>query len=183
MPSSRFVLNTATETNVSPAWTQQRIEKAIYFPTLGVGMEEALKDDTEAVHAAFEAFNRWLLDDWGFAYKERIYAAPYITLMDRDRGIKELEWALSNDAALRRDAPVVHLQQGRQSLAGRSLLRPLLEDRERRRASPSSTTAATRATASTWPTGARAARSRASALPRCAASRCPTKRPSIWSPR
>jgi predicted TIM-barrel fold metal-dependent hydrolase len=76
----------------------QRIEKAIYFPTLGVGMEEALKQDTEAVHAAFEAFNRWLLDDWGFAYKERIYAAPYISLMDRERGIQELEWALANDA-------------------------------------------------------------------------------------
>ena len=76
----------------------QRIEKAIYFPTLGVGMEEALKQDTEAVHAAFEAFNRWLLDDWGFAYEERIYAAPYISIMDRERGIRELEWALSNDA-------------------------------------------------------------------------------------
>ena len=61
---------------------EQRIEKAIYFPTLGVGMEEALKHDTEAVHTAFEAFNRWLLDDWGFAYKERIYAAPYLSLMD-----------------------------------------------------------------------------------------------------
>ena len=78
--------------------TRQRIEKALYFPTLGVGMEEALKRDTEAVHAAFEAFNRWLLDDWGFSYQERIYAAPYISIMDRDRGIRELEWALSNDA-------------------------------------------------------------------------------------
>jgi predicted TIM-barrel fold metal-dependent hydrolase len=78
--------------------TKQRVEKAIYFPTLGVGMEEALKDDTEAVHTAFEAFNRWLLEDWGFAYRERIFAAPYIPIMDRDRGIRELEWALSNDA-------------------------------------------------------------------------------------
>ena len=43
--------------------TDQRIEKAIYFPTLGVGMEEALKDDTEAVHSAFEDFNRWLVED------------------------------------------------------------------------------------------------------------------------
>ena len=77
---------------------EQKIEKAIYFPTLGVGMEEALKDDVEAVHTAFEAFNRWLLDDWGFAYQERIFAAPYISLMDRDRAIKEVEWALSNDA-------------------------------------------------------------------------------------
>ena len=78
--------------------TKQRVEKAIYFPTLGVGMEEALKRDTEAVHCAFEAFNRWLLEDWGFAYKERIFGAPYISIMDRDRGLRELEWALSNDA-------------------------------------------------------------------------------------
>jgi predicted TIM-barrel fold metal-dependent hydrolase len=78
--------------------TRQRIEKALYFPTLGVGMEEALKRDTEAVHCAFEAFNRWLLEDWGFAYQERIYGAPYISIMDRDRGIRELEWALENDA-------------------------------------------------------------------------------------
>ena len=78
--------------------TKQRVEKAIYFPTLGVGMEEALKHDTEAVHCAFEAFNRWLLEDWGFAYQERIYAAPYLSMMDRDRAIAELEWALGNDA-------------------------------------------------------------------------------------
>ena len=78
--------------------TRQRIEKALYFPTLGVGMEEALKRDTDAVHSAFEAFNRWLLEDWGFSYQERIYAAPYISIMDRDRGIRELEWALENDA-------------------------------------------------------------------------------------
>ncbi|MEM7409779.1 MAG: amidohydrolase family protein [Myxococcota bacterium] len=78
--------------------TDQNVEKAIYFPTLGVGMEEALRDDTEAVHTAFEAFNRWLLEDWGFAYQDRIYGAPYISIMDRDRGIRELEWALENDA-------------------------------------------------------------------------------------
>ena len=77
---------------------EQRVEKAIYFPTLGVGMEEALKDDAEAVHTAFEAFNRWLLEDWGFAYQERIYAAPYLSLMDLDRAIRELEWVIAKDA-------------------------------------------------------------------------------------
>lgn len=75
-----------------------RIEKAICFPTLGVGMEEALKEDVEAVHTAFEAFNRWLLDDWGFAYQERIFGAPYLSLMDPQRAVRELEWVLSNDA-------------------------------------------------------------------------------------
>ncbi|MEZ4218181.1 MAG: amidohydrolase family protein [Myxococcota bacterium] len=86
----------------------QGIEKAFFFPTLGVGMEEALKHDTPAVHAAFEAFNRWLEDDWGYAYQERIFATPYITLQDRDRGIAELERVLANDARviLMRPAPI-----------------------------------------------------------------------------
>ncbi len=45
-------------------------------PTLGVGMEQALLDDLPALTAAFRAFNRWMEEDWGFAYKERIFAAP-----------------------------------------------------------------------------------------------------------
>jgi hypothetical protein len=36
------------------------------FPTLGVGMEEALKHDPAAVVAAFRGFNQWLADDWGY---------------------------------------------------------------------------------------------------------------------
>ena len=34
--------------------------------------------------AAFRGFNRWLLDDWTFCYRERLFAAPYIVLMDVD---------------------------------------------------------------------------------------------------
>ena len=88
---------------------EQGIGKAFYFPTLGVGMEEALKEDTPAVHAAFEAFNRWVEDDWGYAYQERIFSAPYITLQDRDRGIAELERVLKNGARVvtMRPAPIL----------------------------------------------------------------------------
>ncbi len=75
----------------------QGIEAAFFFPTLGVGMESALKDDLPAMRAAFRAFNRWLNDDWGFAYQDRIIAAPYITLSDVDQACEELEWALSED--------------------------------------------------------------------------------------
>jgi predicted TIM-barrel fold metal-dependent hydrolase len=94
---------------------QQKVEKAIYFPTLGVGMEEALKDDTEAVHAAFEAFNRWLEEDWGFAYQERIFAAPYISLMDPARAVAELEWVLERDVRVicMRPAPVYNASGSR----------------------------------------------------------------------
>ena len=56
----------------------------IMLPTLGVGMEQALLPDLDAVVATFRAFNRWMEEDWGFAYQERIFAAPYITLCKPD---------------------------------------------------------------------------------------------------
>jgi hypothetical protein len=65
---------------------------------MGVGMEQALIHDVPAMLAAFRSFNRWMLDDWGFAYKERIFAAPYITLVDVDNAVAELQYALDNDA-------------------------------------------------------------------------------------
>ena len=39
-----------------------------------------LLHDLDALAATFRAFNRWMEEDWGFAYQDRIFAAPYITL-------------------------------------------------------------------------------------------------------
>ena len=77
---------------------EQGIESALLFPTLGVGMEEALIHDPQALSTAFEAFNRWLLDDWGFNYKDRVYAAPYLTLVNLDAALEQLEWVLREGA-------------------------------------------------------------------------------------
>ena len=55
------------------------------FPTLGVGVEEALLHDPDALHDVFHAFNEWMHDDWTFNYHDRIYAAPYIRLQDPER--------------------------------------------------------------------------------------------------
>ncbi|HVH16960.1 MAG TPA: amidohydrolase family protein [Myxococcota bacterium] len=87
----------------------QGLGACFLFPTLGVGMEESLTHDPEALVAAFRAFNRWMDEDWGFAHKERLFAAPYITLVDVDAAVAELEWALSRDArcVVMRAAPVV----------------------------------------------------------------------------
>jgi predicted TIM-barrel fold metal-dependent hydrolase len=90
----------------------QRIEGCFLFPTLGVGMEEALRADPEAVVAAFAAFNRWLDEDWGFAWRERLFAAPYLSLVDPAAAVRELEWALG------RDARVVCLRAGPVATAG-----------------------------------------------------------------
>lgn len=76
----------------------QGITGCFMFPTLGVGMEEALIHDPEAAHAAFESFNRWIEDDWGYAYEDRIFAAPMFSLLDPERAAAELDRVLLNGA-------------------------------------------------------------------------------------
>ena len=69
------------------------------FPTLGMLYEELLKHDPYAVCATFEAFNRWVDDDWGFDRGDgRIFTAPYLALADVDWACKELEWAIERGA-------------------------------------------------------------------------------------
>jgi predicted TIM-barrel fold metal-dependent hydrolase len=77
---------------------KQGMGGAIFLPTLGVGMEQALINDVPAMLAAFRSFNRWMNEDWGFSYQERIFAAPYITLVDPQNAVNELTWALEQDA-------------------------------------------------------------------------------------
>jgi predicted TIM-barrel fold metal-dependent hydrolase len=78
----------------------QGLEGCFLFPTLGVGMEEALAGDPQACVAAFTAFNRWLEEDWGSAYEERIFAAPMITLVDPEAAVGELARVLAADARI-----------------------------------------------------------------------------------
>ena len=73
--------------------------------------EEPCAHDPEAVTLLFTAFNRWLEEDWGFAYQDRIFAAPYLTLVDVDWACRELEWALDHGArtiVMRPAAPTTH---------------------------------------------------------------------------
>jgi predicted TIM-barrel fold metal-dependent hydrolase len=77
---------------------EQGLDKVWLYPTLGVLYEELLKNDIPAVCHTFTALNRYVADDWGFTYKGRIFAAPYISLADVDHACRELEWALDLDA-------------------------------------------------------------------------------------
>ena len=78
---------------------EQGMKAILMFPTLGVGMQEALRRDIPALHATFEAFNRWLDEDWGFARPDgRIYAAPMLALADPERALAEVERVLEAGA-------------------------------------------------------------------------------------
>lgn len=84
-----------------PLLDEQGLEAALLFPTLGVGMQEALRRDLPALHAAFSAFNRWLDDDWGFDRGDgRLYAAPMITFADPVLAAEEVRRVLEAGARL-----------------------------------------------------------------------------------
>ena len=79
---------------------EQGVEKTLMFPTLGVTMEGFLSEDAEMLYDCFHAFNRWVVDDWGFAYRDRIFAAPYLCMLDLGHAIAELDWVLKEGARL-----------------------------------------------------------------------------------
>ncbi len=76
----------------------QGIEAAWMFPSQGVCMEGPMQPDVEASIHILGAFNRWIEDEWGFAYKDRIFGAPLMSLSDVDGAVRELEWALARGA-------------------------------------------------------------------------------------
>jgi predicted TIM-barrel fold metal-dependent hydrolase len=79
---------------------EQGLEGAFLFPTLAVGVEGLNADDPRLTYKAFGAFNRWLEEEWGFAYRDRLYAAPAIPVLDPVLATAELESVLERGARL-----------------------------------------------------------------------------------
>lgn len=101
---------------------EQGLDAVLLFPTLGCGVEEALRHDVPATMASLSAFNRWLEEDWGFSYEGRLIGVPMLSLADPDAALAEA------GSLLARGARVVHVRpapvptgQG----SGRSLGDPL----------------------------------------------------------
>ena len=74
---------------------EQNVEKCLMFPTLGDCVEGLMHDNPPMAYKVFHAFNLWLEEDWGYAYKDRIYAPPYIPMLDPDLAVEELEFVLN----------------------------------------------------------------------------------------
>lgn len=77
---------------------EQGVGASWLFPTLAVTIEVTYQPDFEAALAALRAFNRWLQEDWGFAYKDRLFAAPVLSLSDPDWAVEEIEWCIKQGA-------------------------------------------------------------------------------------
>lgn len=79
---------------------EQGVEAAWLFPSQGVCMEGPMQPDIEAAIHILRAFNRWLEEDWGFAYQDRIFGVPFLTLSDVDLAVEELDWCLDHGAKI-----------------------------------------------------------------------------------
>jgi hypothetical protein len=124
----------------------QGLDAVLLFPTLGCGVEQALRNDVPATMASLIAFNRWLEDDWGYFYEERILAAPMISLADPDAALAEVDRCSRSACASSTCAPR-RCRRGR-AAAGRWATGPTTRSGpvSPRPASPSRSTSATAAT-------------------------------------
>jgi predicted TIM-barrel fold metal-dependent hydrolase len=88
----------------------QGVEAVWMFPSQGVVLEAPmLESDIEAAAEVCRAFNRWIEDEWGFAYEDRIFGVPYLNMSDPDTLVAELQWCLDRGArvvAIRHGAAV-----------------------------------------------------------------------------
>jgi predicted TIM-barrel fold metal-dependent hydrolase len=78
-----------------------------------------MKHNPLQTFANLRAFNRWLEEDWGFDYKGRLYAVPFLSLLDVDMAVEELDYVLKAGAR------TVHLRPGPQG--GRSPADPAFD--------------------------------------------------------
>ena len=97
---------------------EQGLDAAVLYPTLGCGVEQALTHDIPATMASLAAFNRWLEDDWGYSYRDRIIAAPMVSLGDPEAAVGEIDRVLDRGARLVHVRPAPVPSGGRK---GRSL--------------------------------------------------------------
>jgi predicted TIM-barrel fold metal-dependent hydrolase len=86
----------------------QGLAAIMLFPTLGCGVEEALKQDVGATMASLSAFNSWLFEDWGFVHRDRLITAPMISLADPELAVVEIDRVVGMGAKVLhiRPAPV-----------------------------------------------------------------------------
>jgi len=93
------------------------VESAVMFSSFF--FENEMQHDVEAGCANLRSYNRWVEEEWGFAYQERLFAPATLTLIDLDFAIGELERVLAQGARL------VVLRSG--PIAGRSPADPCFD--------------------------------------------------------
>jgi predicted TIM-barrel fold metal-dependent hydrolase len=86
------------------------------YPSAALSFDIEMAQWPAAACATARAFNRWIEEEWGYAYADRIFCAPYISLLLVDEAVQELERVLALGARL------IQIRLG--AVAGRSPAHP-----------------------------------------------------------
>jgi predicted TIM-barrel fold metal-dependent hydrolase len=78
----------------------QGIEAALMYPNTAHDIEFEFADRVDAMYANARSFNRWVYEEVGYAYENRLFLPPYIPLADVDLAVKELETVMEQGAPL-----------------------------------------------------------------------------------
>ena len=70
---------------------KQNVEKMIIYPSGMALAAEHYVSDTPALYANLRSFNRWIDEEWGFNFEDRIYATALLSLRDLDSAVAETE--------------------------------------------------------------------------------------------
>jgi predicted TIM-barrel fold metal-dependent hydrolase len=77
---------------------EQKVDRAMMWPTLASLLEERLADDPKASAVVVHALNEWMYEHWTYNFENRIFATPVINLSIVDEAIKELDYVAERGA-------------------------------------------------------------------------------------
>ncbi|MCC7076314.1 MAG: amidohydrolase family protein [Acidimicrobiia bacterium] len=101
------------------AMDERGVDAALVLPTLGLDVEHEMRHDVAGTYANLRAFNTWLEEDWGYAWRERIFGVPLLSLLDVDLAVAELERLIA------REVRALHLRCS--PSRGRSIADPVFD--------------------------------------------------------
>jgi len=87
---------------------EQGIDSAVNY--LNFGSESNYEHDIPALYATQHATNRWCAETWGFTYRDRLFTPPFISLVDPEMALAELDYILEHGAKVFQisTGPTVH---------------------------------------------------------------------------
>jgi predicted TIM-barrel fold metal-dependent hydrolase len=77
---------------------EQKVDRAMMWPTLASLLEERLSDDPKASAVVIHALNEWMHEHWTFNFENRIFPTPVINLSIVDEAIRELAYVVERGA-------------------------------------------------------------------------------------
>jgi predicted TIM-barrel fold metal-dependent hydrolase len=77
---------------------EQGVQAGLILGTTAVGVEHELADDVPALYANVRAYNRWVDEAWGFDRDGRIFTAAWVSFMDPELAVAEIDRVIAAGA-------------------------------------------------------------------------------------